>query len=113
MVRDIPPPHCILLDTHVPIVTGLQLISFLRGAEVYNDTAVYVFASEKEYAAINATSLVSAESFLKKPDNWEGFMALGDLLMKSADAKANDTEASSTDSKPEAHAQGKLRLHRK
>ncbi len=110
-VRDIPPPHCILLDTHVPIVTGLQLIAFLRGAEVYNGTPVYVFASEKEYAAINATSLVSVESFLKKPESWEGFMALGDLLMKSADAISEGTKASPSDSNPEAHAKGNLRLH--
>ncbi|MBA2481015.1 MAG: response regulator [Planctomycetes bacterium] len=112
-VRDVPPPHCILLDTDVPIVTGLQLIDFLRGAEAYNDTAVYVFASEQEYVSINAVTKVSSESFLKKPTDWEGFAALSDLLMKSADAKSNDTQASTSDSKPEAHAKGELRLHRK
>ena len=110
-VRDIPPPHCILLDTHVPIVTGIQLISFIRGTEGYNDTPVYVFATEKEYGAIRSTIVVSKESFLIKPGRWEGFLELADLLMKSAEAKADDVKASPTDDKPEVHAEGALRLH--
>jgi hypothetical protein len=68
---------------------------------------------EKEYTAINSTSLVSAENFLKKLDNWEGFMELGDSLMKCADASFNQTEASSSDFMQEVHAQGKLRHHGK
>ncbi len=110
-VRDVPPPHCILLDTHLPIVTGLQLIEFIRGSEAYHDTPVYVFASEKEYAALKKATVVSGESFLIKPTDWEGFLALADLLMKSAEAKEGDLKASPTDEKPEVHAEGDLRLH--
>ncbi len=110
-VKDIPPPHCILLDTHVPIVTGVQLITFIRGAACYNDTPVYVFASESDYSLLRASISVSKESFLIKPSTWEGFLELADLLMASAEAKANDTKASPTDAKPEVHAVGDLRLH--
>jgi CheY-like chemotaxis protein len=111
-VRDIPPPHCILLDTHLPIVTGLQLISFIRGTAGYNDTPVYIFASESDYAALRATIVVSKESFLIKPNTWERFLDLADLLMKSAEAKADNVVASALDSKPEVHAEGALRLHK-
>jgi CheY-like chemotaxis protein len=110
-IRDIPPPHCILLDTNLPIVTGLQLIEFIRGADGYNDTPVYIFASEREYVSLKAAIVVSSESFLIKPLTWEGFLELADLLMRSAKAKDEDTKASPTDSKPEVHAEGELRLH--
>ena len=47
--RDLPPPHCILLDAHLPIITGAQLLRFIRSSRVYDDTPVYIFASEEEY----------------------------------------------------------------
>lgn len=108
-VRDIPPPHCILLDSNLPIVTGSELLKYLRGAKEYNDTPIYIFASETEHAALSATLAVSRESFLTKPSNWKGFLALADLLMKSAVAKDDHTAASPLDSNPEVHAEGALR----
>ncbi|MBA2481016.1 MAG: response regulator [Planctomycetes bacterium] len=110
-VKDIPPPHCILLDTHVPIVTGIQLITFIRSSPSYTGTPVYVFASESDYRLLRASTEVSKESFLIKPSAWEGFLDLADLLMASASAKADDTKASPADSQPEVHATGTLRLH--
>lgn len=110
-VKDVPPPHCILLDTHLPIVTGLQLIHFIRASETYKDTPVYIFASEHEYAALKGDTLISSESFLVKPNVWEEFLTLSDLLMKSAEANRKDLKASPTDDKPEVHAEGTLRLH--
>ncbi len=110
-VKDVPPPHCILLDTHLPVVTGLQLIEFIRGSETYKDTPVYIFASEHEYTALKKDTVISPESFLVKPMVWEGFLELADLLMKSADANRKNLQASPTDDKPEVHAEGELRLH--
>jgi len=110
-VKDVPPPHCILLDTHLPIITGLQLIDFIRSSETYKDTPVYIFASEQEYAKLKKATVISSESFLVKPDVWDGYLALADLLMKSAEANRKDLKASPTDDKPEVHAEGELRLH--
>ena len=39
--KDLPPPHCILLDTCLPAVTGAGILKFIRGNEVFNDTPVY------------------------------------------------------------------------
>src|SRR3954462_10206244 len=61
--RDLPPPHCILLDAHLPIVTGAQLLRFIRGSRVYDDTPVYIFAAETEYRDILTSKVVSKESF--------------------------------------------------
>ena len=107
--RDLPPPHCILLDAHLPLVTGDQLLRFIRGSEVYRDTPVYIFSAETEYKDLLQANLVSKESFLTKPDSWDGFLQLASLLMHSATAKQNSTPADPTDSKPEAHAEGALR----
>jgi CheY-like chemotaxis protein len=107
--RDLPPPHCILLDAHLPIVTGSELLRFLRGSRVYDDTPVYIFAAEKEYADIIAANVVSKESFLTKSTTWDGFLQLANLLMQSASAKQNNEPACSTDTKPEVHAEGHLR----
>ncbi len=82
--RDLPPPHCILLDSHLPIVTGAQLITFVRGSSLFDQTPVYIFASEDEYREIIGAVPVSRESFLTKPNSWEHFLALADLLMDSA-----------------------------
>jgi CheY-like chemotaxis protein len=110
-IRDIPPPHCILLDSHLPIITGVELVEFIRGAEGYNDTPVYIFASESDYGKLRKAITISNESFLIKPIAWEGFLALADLLMKSAKAKDENTVADAGDAKPEVHAEGALRLH--
>ena len=107
--RDLPPPHCILLDAHLPIVTGSQLLRFIRGSRVYDDTPVYIFAAETEYKDILSTDVVSKESFLTKSSTWDGFMELASLLMRSANAKQDHTVASREDEKPEVHAEGALR----
>ena len=110
--RDLPPPHCILLDAHLPVVTGDQLLRFIRGSDVYQDTPVYIFAAETEYKDLLQANLVSKESFLTKPDSWDGFLQLASLLMHSATAKQHNTPANPanpTDSKPETHAEGALR----
>ncbi len=67
---------------------------------------------EKEYAALNKATAISSESFLVKPNDWEGFLALADLLMKSVVATENDLKASPTDEKLEVHAEGELRFIR-
>lgn len=109
--RDLPPPHCILLDAYLPAVSGAQLLRFIRGSRVYDDTPVYIFAAETEYRDLIQAGIVSKESFITKSNSWDGFLQLADLLMHSATAKQENIPASPADSKPEAHAEGPLRRH--
>ena len=106
---DLPPPHCILLDAHLPCVAGSQLLRFIRGAQAYNDTPVYIFASPNDYEDLIQAQVISKESFISKCNSWDEFLQLADLLMRSAVAKQNQAPASATDSKPEVHAEGALR----
>ncbi len=105
----LPPPHCILLDAHLPIVTGSQLLRYIRATRIYDDTPVYIFAAEAQYQDVIQAGIVSKESFLTKGNSWEGFLKLADLLMQSATAKQDDRIANTTDAKPEVHAEGSLR----
>ncbi|MBA3708899.1 MAG: response regulator [Planctomycetes bacterium] len=107
--EDLPPPHCILLDAHLPIMTGSQLLRYIRSTKIYDDTPVYIFAAEAEYQDILQAGIVSKESFLTKGNSWDGFLKLADLLMQSATAKQDNRIANTTDSKPEVHAEGSLR----
>ncbi len=108
-VADVPPPHCILLDTHLPVVAGAQLLRFLRGSRAYDDTPIYIFAAEATYKDVIQNDTVSKETFITKPESWEGFLDLADLLMNSAAAKHDNLPATNVDSKPEVHAEGALR----
>jgi CheY-like chemotaxis protein len=107
--RDLPPPHCILLDNFVPMVTGAEILVFIRGSKVYNETPVYIFAEERSYAEVLKDTLVSKESFITKPSNWEEFLQLGDLLMGCVRAKLDQVPANPADNRPEVHATGPLR----
>ena len=106
--RDLPPPHCILLDSYLPAVTGIELLRFIRGSRVYDDTPVYIFAAESQYRDFMHDQPVAKESFISKSDSWDGFLQLADMLMRSAAAKQDDQESNRTDSKREAHAQADL-----
>jgi CheY-like chemotaxis protein len=107
--KDLPPPHCILLDNFLPAVTGSEILKFIRGAAVFNDTPVYIFSPPQQYSIYLQDTVVSSESFLTKPDTWEGFQALAKLITRSASAMKNQTIASPNDDKPEVHAEGALR----
>jgi len=84
--RDIPPPHCILLDQYVPRVNGGQLLRFIRGEAAFDATPVYLFAAEQAYADLVDARLVTKECFLTKPTTWDGFLRLAQLMMKSTQA---------------------------
>jgi CheY-like chemotaxis protein len=108
--KDVPPPHCILLDAFLPFVTGAELLRFIRSSRVYDDTPVYIFAPNTgEYNALLKDNAVSKESFINKANSWDELLQLADLLMRSATAKHDNTPANPTDSKPEVPAHGPLR----
>ena len=83
--RDVPPPHCILLDAHLPVVTGAQLLRFVRTNRVFDQTPVYIFASVAEYQELLKQGLIPARNFLTKPSSWDGFLQLANLMARSAE----------------------------
>jgi CheY-like chemotaxis protein len=110
--RDLPPPHCILLDKYLPEVTGTELLRFIRSAKVYDGTPVYIFSSNKDYTEISKVLAVSKESFLAKPTIWDQFLDLADLLMESAEDKLLKVPVQDTESIPEVTAKDSLRAHK-
>ena len=98
--EDVPPPHCILLDSHLPIVSGVGLITFIRGSRIFDKTPVYIFADASLYKDALMKRLVSAKSFLEKPRDWAGFLALADHLMRSAEVTMREQTQGSPEIQP-------------
>jgi CheY-like chemotaxis protein len=82
--RDVPPPHCVLLDMYLPTVNGAQLIAFIRASDAFKLIPVYLFASERECKKVAGLPTLSPNSFLTKPTTWAQFLILADLLMSSS-----------------------------
>lgn len=83
--KDVPPPHCILLDSHLPVVSGMELLKFIRGSHNFDGTPVYIFADVSIYKDALSDRLVSNNSFISKPQIWADFLILADHLMRSAE----------------------------
>ena len=88
--QDVPPPHCILLDSYLPVVSGMGLLKFIRSARAFDQTPVYIFADRSLYKDALSGGLVSEKSFIVKPLNWAGFLQLADHLMRSAEVTMNE-----------------------
>ncbi len=102
--KDVPPPHCILLDNYLPAVMGIALLTFIRGSRVFDHTPVYIFADKTRYIDAVSSGLASEKSFLVKPSNWTGFLQLADHLMRSAEITMHE----GTHAKPEINAPSTL-----
>lgn len=109
--RDLPPPHCILLDSHLPMVTGSQLLRFIRGSDAYVHTPVYIFADMTGYQDLLHAGIVSRDSFISKPSDWQQFLELANLLMRSAEANQQQVANPQTNKQPELPASGLLQSH--
>lgn len=88
--KDVPPPHCILLDSHLPVVSGMELLKFIRGSHNYDGTPVYIFADVSIYKNALSDRLVSTNSFITKPQIWSEFLLLADHLMRSAEVTMHE-----------------------
>nr|MBA2482340.1 hypothetical protein [Planctomycetota bacterium] len=73
-----------LLDSHLPMVTGIELVTFIRRSDAFDHTPVFIFASPKDYADVTAAVDIAPDSFLKKPVEWDHFRLLADTLMRGA-----------------------------
>jgi CheY-like chemotaxis protein len=82
--RDLPPPHCILLDHYLPRVTGGNLLRFLRASPVFDKTPIYIFGNQADYADLISQNRVGLETFISKPGSWAGFIELAHCLMSAA-----------------------------
>jgi CheY-like chemotaxis protein len=90
--RDVPPPHCILLDAHLPAVTGAQLLRYVRTHPIFDRTPVYIFASMAEYQDLLDDGLIPPRNFLTKPSSWQGFLQLANLMARSAEESMDRNE---------------------
>ncbi len=73
-------PQMILLDLHMPKVSGIELLEKIRSDESTRDIPVVVLTSSNEYLDIEKCYLMGANSYIVKPVEFGSFMrAVGEL----------------------------------
>jgi len=107
---DVPPPHCILLDGYLPVVTGIELLRFIRGSRSFDQTPVYIFNLQRNYSQLVTSGMVSEDTFLVKPNTWDGFLLLADHLMRSAEITMKHPEVVATKDNPEIKPPADLKM---
>lgn len=73
-------PDLILLDLNLPKVSGGELLELIRGRDVLASVPVVIWSSarsEQEYRELEQYRIAR---FISKPNNYSGFLAIGELL---------------------------------
>lgn len=83
----------------------MELLKFIRGSSNFDGTPVYIFADVSIYKSALSDGLVSAHSFITKPQIFAEFLVLADHLMRSAEV----TMREGTHGKPELIPPSKLK----
>lgn len=74
-----PRPALVLLDIHMPGVSGLDVLRWMRRRARYSDEPVVMLTGSADFDVVNETYELGAVHYLVKPI---GFEALGDTLRR-------------------------------
>jgi CheY-like chemotaxis protein len=92
LVRERPPdrhlPDLILLDLHLPAMSGIDVLRQLRGDGAYRATPVIVLTTSDDDEQILECYARGASSFLAKPATHDGFAEALHVLTVGAGAPA-------------------------
>ena len=80
--RDAPPPHAIILDGHLPRVSGRELLAFIRSSDFLHGIPHLLFLEERECAKASEEFGLEPERCVQKPTDWDGLLALVDSIIK-------------------------------
>jgi CheY-like chemotaxis protein len=77
-----PLPALLLLDLAMPGLDGFGVLEWIRQRPEYNNVIVVILTMYKDSRNIERAYRMGANSFLAKPDNFEGFEQLALLLVQ-------------------------------
>lgn len=75
-----PVPVVILLDLHMPKVSGLEVLRELKRHPTYKSIPVVVLTTSKEDTDIHAAYELGANSYIVKPVDFEKFMQVAEQI---------------------------------
>lgn len=76
-----PKPDLILLDLNLPGTSGFEILSAVRAAPLWRNTAVVIFTSSSAPRDMETASALHATKYMLKPSTFEGYLdTIGDLL---------------------------------
>jgi DNA-binding response OmpR family regulator len=73
-------PKLILLDVHLPQLSGYEFCNFIKSNKIYEDILVYYFSGASEAEVAVKTLETKADGFLKKPFDLADFDDILDYL---------------------------------
>jgi CheY-like chemotaxis protein len=73
-------PALTLLDLQLPYFTGLQVLRWIRGEQVFSRMPVVVFTSSSNAADIESAYQIGANAYLVKPSDLDEQMRLAQLI---------------------------------
>ena len=74
--EEFPLPNLILLDLHLPGISGFDLLRWIRGRPTLSTLRVVILTASNQAHDVNLAYELGANSFLVKPVNFDNFVGL-------------------------------------
>ncbi|MBV9303161.1 MAG: response regulator [Acidobacteriaceae bacterium] len=68
-------PDLIIVDLNLPRIEGMQLLRYVRGSRLFDQTPVMVFTSSQSAQDRNEAEQIGANAFLTKPSSLDDFLS--------------------------------------
>jgi DNA-binding response OmpR family regulator len=78
--RNVPCPDIVLLDLNLPRVTGHTILAKLRNSPVCGQVPIIIVSSSDAAADRDNAARLGATDYFCKPNNYDEFMRLGELI---------------------------------
>ena len=75
-------PDLVLIDVHMPGMSGIELLRVIRSLERFRDTAIMVMTSAVDEQLTEEANAAGADAVLTKPDTLAGVDALTSSLLR-------------------------------
>ncbi len=87
-----PTPHVIVMDIHMPIMTGLKALQIIKDTAAWHQIPVVIFSSSRCPQDRAAALSAGAVAFQNKPERWPEYVALAKRLLACAGAGFNPAQ---------------------
>lgn len=78
-----PLPRVVLLDLHLPVLPGLEVLRWIRSRKRFNSTIVIPLTSSSSPLDIEATHAAGANDYLVKPFHFHGWSELASRVVST------------------------------
>lgn len=84
------PPDLVFLDINMPLVTGVEVLQFIRSRDQWKKIPVLMVSSESEEEWVEQTLRMGADSYVFKPVNMDELRMAINTAIQKREAILND-----------------------